>query len=91
MAEMHRETFHEHYSEAHPVRYSSQSGHEPDRWLSLNDAVHRLHRVLDIPHGQEFRYDFARRLRAGATIPTMFASYSIDQPTADGRTVGPEV
>ena len=73
------ELFHDDPSPAHPVCYSSASGNEPDRWLSVNDAVHRLYRVLDIPAKEQHRYPFARQLSEGARIPTMFATYSIPE------------
>ncbi len=72
-----RETFHDAYAPAHPVRYSLPGTLEPDRWLSLNDAAHRLYRVLDIPPAERERYPFATWLREGRTIPTMFALYAL--------------
>ena len=55
--------------EDHPVRWSSMSGNEPDRWISISDAVERLTRDGGDPKSVEVA------LMGGQLLRTMFATY----------------
>jgi hypothetical protein len=66
----------------HPVRWEPAQADEPDKWLSMEDAVERLTR-----NGQGDPTTTERTLRNGTPLWTAFATYRYEPPTITDEVV----
>lgn len=69
------ELFLEERDEAHPIRWEPVGDPEAGRWLSVDDAAHRLAAYWGEPQLAEL----ATRLRAGEQLRTAFAVYQLEE------------
>ena len=62
----------------YPVRWSPTSGLEPDRWLSLSAAIHRLARDYPADIRDQVARELYDDLTAGLVKSTGWATYRLE-------------
>lgn len=63
--------------DAHPIRWTPAGGDEPDRYLSIDEAVRRIARVQEEPDAMAVQ----EGLLAGQRYRTAFAFYEYEDPS----------